>query len=142
MPHKKNPDIFELIRAKCNKIQALHGQLAMITTNLPSGYHRDFQILKSPVISATEEMIDIVEIFEYSIKKIRINPLDPESDSYSVLFTVDSINELVKQGMPFGHQRFHLLNDASLIVLLLRMLHRIGIWQRCGALACCGELCI
>jgi len=101
MPHKKNPDVFELIRGKCNKIQALQTEMILITNNLPSGYHRDFQLLKEHMILAFEELKDILDIFDYAIKQIKIAKIDLNDDKYKYLFTVDSINNLVVDGMSF-----------------------------------------
>ncbi|KAB1068422.1 argininosuccinate lyase [Tamlana haliotis] len=101
MPHKKNPDVFELIRGKCNKIQALQGEMILITNNLPSGYHRDFQLLKENIIAAFEEMKDILDIFNYSIEQIIVKDIDINDDKYKYLFTVDNINTLVVEGQTF-----------------------------------------
>ena len=101
MPHKKNPDVFELIRGKCNKIQALHTEMLLITNNLPSGYHRDFQLLKEHIINAFEDVKDILDIFDYAIQQIIVKEIDLHDDKYKYLFTVDSINNLVVDGMPF-----------------------------------------
>ena len=101
MPHKKNPDVFELIRGKCNKIQALHTEMLLITNNLPSGYHRDFQLLKENIINAFEDVKDILDIFNYSIQQIIVLDIDLNDEMYQYLFTVDSINNLVVDGMSF-----------------------------------------
>jgi argininosuccinate lyase len=101
MPHKKNPDVFELIRGKCNKIQALHTEMILITNNLPSGYHRDFQLLKENIINAFEDVKDILDIFNYSIQQVIVKDIDLTDEKYQYLFTVDSINNLVVEGMPF-----------------------------------------
>ena len=101
MPHKKNPDVFELIRGKCNKIQALSTEMILITNNLPSGYHRDYQLLKENTISAIETMKDILEIFDYSIAQVQVKKIDLRDDKYKYLFTVDSINDLVMEGKSF-----------------------------------------
>ena len=101
MPHKKNPDVFELIRGKCNKIQALQGEMILITNNLPSGYHRDYQLLKENMIAAFEELKDILDIFNYSIQQIIVKDVDVNSDLYKYLFTVDNINTLVVEGQSF-----------------------------------------
>jgi argininosuccinate lyase len=101
MPHKKNPDVFELLRGKCNKIQALQTEMLLITNNLPSGYHRDFQLLKENVIGSFIELNDILEIFNYSIKKIIVKEIDLNEDKYQYLFTVDNINNLVVDGASF-----------------------------------------
>jgi argininosuccinate lyase len=101
MPHKKNPDVFELIRGKCNKIQALHTEMVMITNNLPTGYHRDFQLLKENIINAFEDVKDILDIFNYSIQQVKVKDIDLNDEKYQYLFTVDSINNLVVEGMSF-----------------------------------------
>jgi argininosuccinate lyase len=101
MPHKKNPDVFELIRGKCNKIQALHTEMVLITNNLPSGYHRDFQLLKENSIAAVEDVKDILDIFNYTIQKVIVKDIDLTDEKYQHLFTVDSINNLVIEGMSF-----------------------------------------
>jgi argininosuccinate lyase len=101
MPHKKNPDVFELIRGKCNKIQALHTEMVMITNNLPTGYHRDFQLLKENIINAFEDVKDILDIFNYSIQQVIVKDIDLNDEKYQYLFTVDSINNLVIEGMSF-----------------------------------------
>lgn len=101
MPHKKNPDVFELMRGKCNKIQALHTEMLLITNNLPSGYHRDFQLLKENIINAFEDVKDILDIFNYAIQQIIVKDIDLLDEKYQYLFTVDSINNLVVDGLPF-----------------------------------------
>ena len=101
MPHKKNPDVFELIRGKSNKIQALYSEMLLITNNLPSGYHRDFQLLKENIINAFEDVKDILDIFNYSIQLIIVKDIDLNDKKYQYLFTVDSINNLVVKGMSF-----------------------------------------
>ncbi|PHS08609.1 MAG: argininosuccinate lyase [Kordia sp.] len=101
MPHKKNPDVFELIRGKCNKIQALQSELILVTNNLPSGYHRDFQLLKESMIAAFEELKAILDVFNFSIKQIQVTDINLNDDKYKYLFTVDSINNLVIDGMSF-----------------------------------------
>ena len=101
MPHKKNPDVFELIRGKCNKIQALQTEMILITNNLPSGYHRDFQLLKENMIDGIEDLKNILDIFNYSIQQIIIEDIDLKEEKYKYLFTVDSINNLVVDGISF-----------------------------------------
>ena len=101
MPHKKNPDVFELIRGKCNKIQALHTEMVLITNNLPSGYHRDFQLLKENIIAAILDVKDVLDIFNYAIQQVQVNKIDLNDNKYQYLFTVDNINTLVVEGMSF-----------------------------------------
>ncbi len=101
MPHKKNPDVFELIRGKCNKIQSLQTEMILITNNLPSGYHRDFQLLKENMIAAFEEVKSILEIFNFAIKQIIVKEVSPNDEKYKFLFTVDNMNTLVENGMTY-----------------------------------------
>ena len=101
MPHKKNPDVFELVRAKCNKIQAVPTQLTLITNNLASGYHRDFQLVKEIMIPALQDMKACLEIMAFSLKKIRVNENILDDPKYDYLFSVDTLNEMVKNGKPF-----------------------------------------
>lgn len=101
MPHKKNPDIFELIRGKCNKIQALPYEITLITNNLPSGYHRDFQLLKEGLFPALQTLKSCLEMAVFSIKEIEPNQNILEDKKYDYLFTVDALNELVTNGVPF-----------------------------------------
>jgi argininosuccinate lyase len=101
MPHKKNPDIFELIRGKCNKIQALPYELTLITNNLPSGYHREFQLLKEGLFPALQTLKSCLEMAHYSIKEIKVNEHILDDKKYDYLFTVDALNELVTAGIPF-----------------------------------------
>ena len=101
MPHKKNPDVFELIRGKCNSIQGLSSQIQMMTNNLPSGYHRDFQLLKSPMISAFETLKTVLSVFDYGLQQVEVKSVDLKDEKYKYLFTVDSINSLVQNGATF-----------------------------------------
>lgn len=101
MPHKKNPDVFELVRAKCNKLQAVPNQLTLIINNLPSGYHRDLQLVKEIIIPAIQDMKACLEILTFSLKEIRVNKNILENPKYDYLFSVDTLNELVQNGMPF-----------------------------------------
>ena len=101
MPHKKNPDVFELIRGKCNKIQALHSEMLLITNNLPSGYHRDFQLLKENMIAGIEDCLSILDIFDYSINQVQVKAINLDDPKYLYLYSVDAINDLVEQGMSF-----------------------------------------
>ena len=101
MPHKKNPDVFELTRAKCNKLQALPQQITLIMNNLPCGYFRDLQIIKEVFLPAFEELRDCLQMTTYIINKIKVNE-DILSDSrYDLIFSVEEVNRLVTEGMPF-----------------------------------------
>ncbi|EZH72204.1 argininosuccinate lyase [Aquimarina atlantica] len=101
MPHKKNPDVFELIRGKCNKIQALPYELNLLINNLPSGYHRDLQLLKEGVVPAIQDLKASLEMTMYALKNIQVNKNILDDDKYDYLFSVDTLNELVMQGMSF-----------------------------------------
>ena len=101
MPHKKNPDIFELIRGKCNILKSLPTQITMLTANLPSGYHREMQLAKGPIIDAVIEIKECLKIFTESLKFIKIKKNILEDPKYKNIFSVDSVNEYVKKGMPF-----------------------------------------
>ncbi len=101
MPHKKNPDVFELTRAKCNKLQGLPQQITLIMNNLPSGYFRDLQIIKEVFLPAFQELRDCLQMTTYIINKIQVNE-DILSDSrYDLIFSVEEVNRLVTEGMPF-----------------------------------------
>lgn len=101
MPHKKNPDVFELTRAKCNKIQALPQQIMMIMNNLPSGYFRDLQIIKEVFLPAFEELEDCLQMATYIMEKIKINEHILDDDKYLYMFSVEEVNRLASEGMPF-----------------------------------------
>ena len=101
MPHKKNPDVFELTRAKCNKIQALPQQIMMIMNNLPSGYFRDLQIIKEVFVPAFEELKDCLQMATYIMDKLKVNEHILEDDKYLYIFSVEEVNSLALQGMPF-----------------------------------------
>ena len=101
MPHKKNPDVFELIRGKCNKIQALPYEITLITNNLPSGYHREFQLLKEGLFPAIQNLKACLDIAIFSIKDIKVKDNILADPKYNYLFTVDTLNEMVVAGIPF-----------------------------------------
>lgn len=101
MPHKKNPDVFELIRGKCNLLQGLPQQLALLTSNLPSGYHREMQLAKAPLVEAFQEIKACLEMMHFSLSKIEVRKNITDDSKYDYLFSVDTLNEWVKQGIPF-----------------------------------------
>ncbi|NDW12600.1 argininosuccinate lyase [Bacteroides sp. 214] len=101
MPHKKNPDVFELTRAKCNKIQALPQQIMMIINNLPSGYFRDLQIIKEVFIPAFQELKDCLQMTTYIMQEINVNEHILDDDKYLSIFSVEEVNRLAREGMPF-----------------------------------------
>ena len=101
MPHKKNPDVFELIRSRCNKIQALPNEIAMMTTNLPSGYHRDLQLLKENLFPAITSLNECLEMTTFMLQNISIKENILDDKKYDYLFSVDVVNELALNGTPF-----------------------------------------
>ncbi|WP_165020768.1 argininosuccinate lyase [Dysgonomonas sp. ZJ279] len=101
MPHKKNPDVFELTRAKCNKIQGLPNQITLITNNLPSGYFRDLQIIKELFIPSFEEMNDCLQMVTRMMSEVKINENILDDDKYLYIFSVEEVNRLVLEGVPF-----------------------------------------
>ncbi|MFP2994942.1 argininosuccinate lyase [Spongiivirga sp. MCCC 1A20706] len=101
MPHKKNPDVFELIRAKCNVLQGLPNQLILLTTNLPSGYHRDLQLLKELLVPAINNMKDCLEIADYAVKNIQVNKELIHDEKYDDMYSVENVNRLVLDGLSF-----------------------------------------
>lgn len=101
MPHKKNPDVFELIRAKSNKIQALPAQITMIMNNLPSGYFRDLQIIKEEFLPAFGELKDCLRMAAYIINKMEVNEHILDDKRYDLMFSVEEVNRLAAAGMPF-----------------------------------------
>ena len=101
MPHKKNPDVFELTRAKSNKIQALPQQIMMIMNNLPSGYFRDLQIIKEAFLPVFDELKDCLKMASYIMERISINEHILDDDKYLYMFSVEEVNHLASEGMPF-----------------------------------------
>ena len=101
MPHKKNPDVFELIRGKCNLIQGLPNQFGLLMTNLPSGYQREMQLAKGPMIEAIENLKACLDLFTFSLKEIKVKEDILEDPKYQYVFSVDTLNEWVKEGMAF-----------------------------------------
>lgn len=101
MPHKKNPDVFELIRSRCNRIQSLPNEIAMMTTNLPSGYHRDLQLLKENLFPAITSLNECLEICTFMLQNISVKDGILEDKKYDYLFSVDVVNDLAISGIPF-----------------------------------------
>ena len=101
MPHKKNPDVFELTRAKCNKLQALPQQIMLIMNNLPSGYFRDLQIIKEVFLPAFEELRDCLQMTTYIISRIHVNEHILEDSRYDLMFSVEEVNRRASSGTPF-----------------------------------------
>ena len=101
MPHKKNPDVFELIRAKCNRIQSIPNELTLLLTNLPSGYHRDLQLTKEILFPAIEELKACLQLARLMLSNIQVNENILADEKYKYLFSVEAVNELVNKGVPF-----------------------------------------
>ncbi len=101
MPHKKNPDVFELTRAKCNKLQAVPEQIMMITNNLPSGYFRDLQIIKEVFLPTFDELKDILRMVTLMMEHITVNEHILDDPRYDLMFSVEEVNRLASEGMPF-----------------------------------------
>jgi argininosuccinate lyase len=101
MPHKKNPDVFELLRGKCNLLQALPGQVSLLINNLPAGYHRDFQLLKEVIFPAIHNMKECLEMIAFVLPQLKIHNNLLDDPKYAYLFTVEKVNELVLEGIPF-----------------------------------------
>ena len=101
MPHKKNPDVFEIMRGKCNRLQSIPNEIALLTGNLPLGYNHDLQLLKDIIFPATTEMKECLEMADFMLQHIRIRKDILEDRRYDYLFTVEEVNRLVLAGMPF-----------------------------------------
>ena len=101
MPHKKNPDVFELIRAKCNRIQSIPNELTLLLSNLPSGYHRDLQLTKEILFPAIEELKACLELTHLMLFNLSVRDNILEDKMYTYLFSVEAVNELVNKGTPF-----------------------------------------
>ena len=101
MPHKKNPDVFELIRGKCNKLQALPYELTLITNNLPSGYHRDLQLVKEGLIPSVSTLKSCLDMMVFSLENIIVTENIVSDDKYKYIFSVEAVNALVQAGTPF-----------------------------------------
>jgi len=101
MPHKKNPDVFELIRSHCNRIKALPNEITLMTTNLPSGYHRDLQLLKEHLFPAFQTLRDCISIASVMLANISVKENIVADEKYKYIFSVEEVNKLVLQGIPF-----------------------------------------
>lgn len=101
MPHKKNPDIFELTRAKCNRLQSMPNELALLTTNLPSGYHRDMQLTKEILFPGIETLLSCIDMLLFALPQISVKEDILNDEKYRYIYTVEAINELVNKGVPF-----------------------------------------
>lgn len=101
MPHKKNPDVFEIMRGKCNRLQSLPNELTILTANLPLGYNRDLQLMKDIVFPATDELVDCLDMADFMLSHIRIKENILDDPRYDYIFTVEDVNKMVVEGTPF-----------------------------------------
>ena len=101
MPHKKNPDVFEIMRGRCNRLQALPNEMALLLTNLPVGYHREMQLLKDILFPATTELKKTLRMAEFMLSNLTVNEQILEDSKYDYLFTVEDVNRLALEGLPF-----------------------------------------
>lgn len=101
MPHKKNPDVFEIMRGKCNRLQSVQNEIALLTANLPLGYNRDLQLLKDIIFPATAEMVQCLDMASFMLEHIQVNTDILSDPRYDYLFTVEDVNRLALGGMPF-----------------------------------------
>jgi argininosuccinate lyase len=101
MPHKKNPDVFELIRGKCNRLQSLPNELTLLTSNLPSGYHREMQLTKEILFPAFTELRDCLAMMQLMISSMKVEPDILQQEKYRYIFSVEAVNKLVNEGIPF-----------------------------------------
>ncbi len=101
MPHKKNPDVFEMIRGRCNRLQAVPNEIALLTANLPVGYHRDMQLLKDILFPATTEIRRTLRMCDFMLAHLRVNDRILDDTRYDYLFTVEDVNRLTLSGVPF-----------------------------------------
>ena len=101
MPHKKNPDVFELMRGRCNRLQGVPNEIALLLTNLPVGYHRDMQLLKDILFPATVELKRTLEMADFMLANLRVNDRILDDAKYDYLFTVEDVNRMVLEGVPF-----------------------------------------
>ena len=113
MPHKKNPDVFEMIRAHCNRLRALPNEITLITTNLPSGYHRDYQLLKEHLFPAFQTLKNCLEMLQMMLKNMQVREHILEDDKYKYIFSVEEVNRLVLEGMPFRDAYQKIGNDIA-----------------------------
>lgn len=101
MPHKKNPDVAELLRARCNRLKALPAEVTMVLSNLPSGYHRDMQLLKEILMPALDEILECLDVSVFMLTHLKVKPDLLAEEKYDLLFSVERVNELVMKGIPF-----------------------------------------
>lgn len=113
MPHKKNPDVFELIRAKCNRLQSIPNELTLLINNLPSGYHRDMQLTKEILFPAIEELKACLQLMQLMLSNMQVKENILDDEKYRYLFSVEAVNDLVNKGIPFRDAYIQVGNEID-----------------------------
>ncbi len=113
MPHKKNPDVFELIRAKCNRLQSIPNELTLLINNLPSGYHRDMQLTKEILFPAIEELKACLQLMQLMLSNMQVKENILDDEKYRYLFSVEAVNDLVNKGIPFRDAYIQVGNEIN-----------------------------
>ncbi len=113
MPHKKNPDIFELVRGKCNRLQSLSNELSLLLANLPSGYHRELQLTKEIIFPGINTLIDCIELLNFALPQVQVKADILSDEKYKYLFTVEAVNDLVNQGQSFRDAYRNIGNEVE-----------------------------
>jgi argininosuccinate lyase len=138
MPHKKNPDVFELIRAKCNRIQSIPNELTLLINNLPSGYHRDMQLTKEILFPAIEELKACLLLMQLMLNNMKVKENILADEKYKYLFSVDAVNDLVIKGIPFRDAYKKVGKDIEQAVFTPPLLGEVGRGLHEGTI---GNLC-
>lgn len=138
MPHKKNPDVFELIRAKCNRIQSIPNELTLLINNLPSGYHRDMQLTKEILFPAIEELKACLQLMQLMLNNMKVKENILADEKYKYLFSVDAVNDLVIKGIPFRDAYKKVGKDIEQAVFTPPLLGEVGRGLHEGSI---GNLC-
>ncbi len=138
MPHKKNPDVFELIRARCNRIQSIPNELTLLINNLPSGYHRDLQLTKEILFPAIEELKACLQLMQLMLSNMKVKENILADEKYKYLFSVEAVTQLVIQGIPFREAYKKIGNDIEQGVFSPPLLGEVGRGLHEGSI---GNLC-
>jgi argininosuccinate lyase len=137
MPHKKNPDVFELLRAHCNKLQSLPNEILLMVNNLPSGYFRDFQVVKEVFIPSFNELKSSLDIATYAISFIKVNDKVLDDKKYDFIFSVEEVNRMVNEGVPFRDAYKHvsqkIIEGSFIPMKKLRHTHQGSIGNLCNS---------
>ena len=138
MPHKKNPDVFELIRAKCNRIQSIPNEITLLINNLPSGYHRDLQLTKEVLFPAIEDLKACLQMMQLMLSNMKAKENILADEKYKYLFSVEAVNQLVMLGIPFRDAYKKIGNDIDQGVFSPPPLEEVGRGLHEGSI---GNLC-